>query len=661
MALSLPWLLLVLTVWSSVCNGSDTISAGESLFLNQTLISKQGRFEFGLFAPANSTNYYVGIWYKTIPIQTVVWVLNRNHSIQSSFRDTCLLQMSNGSLTLVANSKVIWRSMTSLFVTEALILDTGNFVLKNASGILWQSFHNPTDTWLPGAMVGIESKLTSWRNGDDPAIGDYSLGMEPNGGGELFIKKNGREMRWRSGIWQGVTLPAFSSASNTYNFSFVDGAFLTYKAKNESWVVRIVLSDYGAIHHLLWHERSQRWLIFASQPTDDACSRFAICGPNAVCDIRFSPICQCLDGFVPLVRGEWDDLDFSGGCRRIQPLQCDVDKMEFLKLSNIMFPAYAETLEIARKGICQLVCRVNCSCTAYANSDGGGCLLFTGDLIDSQRMPNDSGITLYVKMGHDDPPMKGKGNKIIVALVVPITCGILIISSLCILWWKKLRNIAHRSAHKNVSPRDLKTYFPTCISATGEDQSNEHELPIFSFASIALSTNNFSGSNKLGEGGFGPVYKAELANEHFVAVKKLSQTSGQGLQEFKNEVQLIAKLQHRNLVGILGCCVENEEKILVYEYMPNKSLDFFLFDPRKKARLSWEIRVRIIQGIAQGLLYLHHYSRLRIVHRATDTIRANESLTGSKSLISSGSRFKLSFFSPPNRSLWYVGIMFDIP
>lgn len=406
MAFSLSWLFLVLIVWSSVCNGSDTISAGESLFLNQTLISKQGRFELGLFAPANSSNYYVGIWYKTISVTTVVWVLNRNQSIQSSFRDTCLLQMSNGSLNLVVNSKVIWRSMASLYVSEAVLLDTGNFVLRYASGILWQSFDNPTDTWLPGAMVGINAKLISWRNEGDPAIGNYSLEMEPNGGGELFIKRNGRGTQWRSGIWQGVTLPSFSSVSSTYNFSFVDGAFLTYKVKNDSWVVRIVLSDYGEIRHLLWQERSQRWLIFAFQPTD-VCSNFAMCGPNAVCDISSGPPCQCLDGFVPLVRGEWDDLDFSGGCRRIRPMQCDVDKMEFLELSNIMFPAYAETLEIARLGICELVCRVNCSCTAYANSDGGGCLLFSGDLIDSQRMPNDSGITLYVKMGHGDPPMKG--------------------------------------------------------------------------------------------------------------------------------------------------------------------------------------------------------------------------------------------------------------
>ncbi|XP_042038206.1 receptor-like serine/threonine-protein kinase SD1-7 [Salvia splendens] len=149
----------------------------------------------------------------------------------------------------------------------------------------------------------------------------------------------------------------------------------------------------------------------------------------------------------------------------------------------------------------------------------------------------------------------------------------------------------------------------------GEAEDGCHELPIFSLGSIAASTNNFSITNKLGQGGFGPVYKGELANGQFVAVKRLSKRSRQGLEEFRNEMQLIAKLQHTNLVRILGCCDEKDEMILVYEYMPNKSLDCFLFAPSQKEVLDWNKRIHIISGIAQGLLYLHQYSRLRIVHR----------------------------------------------
>ncbi|XP_010503062.2 PREDICTED: cysteine-rich receptor-like protein kinase 10 [Camelina sativa] len=137
----------------------------------------------------------------------------------------------------------------------------------------------------------------------------------------------------------------------------------------------------------------------------------------------------------------------------------------------------------------------------------------------------------------------------------------------------------------------------------------------FDFKTIEAATNKFSDSNRLGQGGFGDVYEGMLPNGTEVAVKRLSKSSEQGVDEFKNEATLVAKLQHRNLVRLLGFCVEGEEKILVYEFVPNKSLDYFLFDPSKRSELSWKTRHKIIGGIARGVLYLHQDSRLRIIHR----------------------------------------------
>ncbi|XP_019444518.1 PREDICTED: cysteine-rich receptor-like protein kinase 15 [Lupinus angustifolius] len=144
---------------------------------------------------------------------------------------------------------------------------------------------------------------------------------------------------------------------------------------------------------------------------------------------------------------------------------------------------------------------------------------------------------------------------------------------------------------------------------------NSGDMHYFSLSTIKIATNYFSDDAKLGEGGFGPVFKGKLSNGREIAVKRLSFKSTQGLEEFKNEVMLIAKLQHRNLVKLLGCCVGENEKLLVYEYMANTSLDAFLFDPIKRIELDWPKRARIINGIAKGLVYLHEDSRLKIIHR----------------------------------------------
>ncbi|VAH38404.1 unnamed protein product [Triticum turgidum subsp. durum] len=136
-----------------------------------------------------------------------------------------------------------------------------------------------------------------------------------------------------------------------------------------------------------------------------------------------------------------------------------------------------------------------------------------------------------------------------------------------------------------------------------------------SYEDIVPATDGFSNSIVLGRGGFGIVYKGKLEGGKEVAVKRLTKCSDQGMEHFRNEVVLIAKLQHRNLVRLLGYCVHGAEKLLIYEYLPNKSLDYFLFDDAKRSMLDWPARFSIIKGVAKGLVYLHHDSRMTIIHR----------------------------------------------
>nr|POE60712.1 cysteine-rich receptor-like protein kinase 29 [Quercus suber] len=184
----------------------------------------------------------------------------------------------------------------------------------------------------------------------------------------------------------------------------------------------------------------------------------------------------------------------------------------------------------------------------------------------------------------------------IVVVVTTISAAVLIIS-ICICFYLRKRN-----------PRKK-------VESEAEDEISVVESLQFDFGTIRVATQNFSDANKLGEGGFGIVYKGKFSNGQEIAVKRLSRNSSQGEVEFKNEVMLVAKLQHRNLVRLLGFCLEGDERLLVYEFVPNGSLDRFIFDPIKRAQLNWEKRFQTIGGIARGLLYLHEDSQLRIIHR----------------------------------------------
>ncbi|KAH7662218.1 Non-specific serine/threonine protein kinase protein [Dioscorea alata] len=184
---------------------------------------------------------------------------------------------------------------------------------------------------------------------------------------------------------------------------------------------------------------------------------------------------------------------------------------------------------------------------------------------------------------------------IILAIVIPLVVAfnLLLLATFCYLWRRAIRK-----AHQ------------------GGGGIMNRECLMFDLGTLRDATENFTDANKLGEGGFGPVYKGELKDGQEIAVKRFFGTSAaRGLVELKNEVAFLAKLQHKNLVKLFGCCLEEEEKLLVYEYLPNTSLDRYLFDPVRCEQLDWITRFKIIEGTSRGLVYLHEDSRLKIIHR----------------------------------------------
>ncbi|KAK7342842.1 hypothetical protein VNO80_25798 [Phaseolus coccineus] len=166
----------------------------------------------------------------------------------------------------------------------------------------------------------------------------------------------------------------------------------------------------------------------------------------------------------------------------------------------------------------------------------------------------------------------------------------------------------------------LSVFVTFCIIRRRKRQHEDEELLgidtkpyTFSYSELKNATNDFNIENKLGEGGFGPVYKGTLNDGRVIAVKQLSVASHQGKSQFITEIATISAVQHRNLVKLYGCCIEGNKKLLVYEYLENKSLDQGLFS--NSLTLNWSTRYDICLGVARGLAYLHEESRLRIVHR----------------------------------------------
>ncbi|GFP89948.1 g-type lectin s-receptor-like serine/threonine-protein kinase at4g27290 [Phtheirospermum japonicum] len=523
----------------------------------ETMTSSKGTFELGFFSPENSRNRYVGIWYKRITAQTIVWVANRDSPIPETSSAT-LRVVDQGLLVLVNHKNgTVWSTNTSRTVHNpiAQLLDSGNLVC------------DPT---------GYPHK----------------------------VLKRGREVRYRSGPLSG---PGSSLRANSiFKFGLVmneNEVYYHYELFNNSVISRFTLTEGGVGQRSVWVDRTHGWVVYLTAPTDN-CDIYRACGSYGICRVDNSPVCGCLDKFTPNDPRGWDRGDWSNGCARRTPLDCE-NGDGFLKYSGVKLPDtqnswFSESMSLKE---CKELCSRNCSCTAYTSLDigrgGRGCLLWFGELVDIREIS--PGADIYIRMAsselvNNSTGLKGRKGEIII-VTLSLVIGIVLLSlSLMLYSWKRRK--VHNQQIEKVS-----------------GHNKNLELPLFDLSTLTKATDNFSTNNKLGEGGYGPVYKGFLEDGQEIAVKRLSTTSHQGVDEFKNEVICTAKLQHRNLVKLLGCCIQGEDYMLVYEYLTNKSLNLILFDPMKSMLLDWPRRLNIINGIARGLMYLHQDSRLRIIHR----------------------------------------------
>uniref|UniRef100_A0A8I6WWJ4 Receptor-like serine/threonine-protein kinase n=2 Tax=Hordeum vulgare subsp. vulgare TaxID=112509 RepID=A0A8I6WWJ4_HORVV len=590
--------VLLLTVTAASAAADSTLTRRSAIGGDQLrLVSPGDIFQLGLFSVANHTKWFLGIWFTVSP-EAVIWVANRDRPLNASSSgilalsgrgDLVLLDAASNNETVwssnssaaASNNETVWSSNSSA-AAVAQLGDNGNLMLADAAGaVLWQSFDHPTNTYVSEMRIGkdvetgAEWSLSSWRHDHDPSAGDFRYVMDTRGSPELHIwRKERKSKTYRTGPWNGVRfsgIPEMATYKGMFEFQFTDTAdevSYMYHASVGSPPSRVVLHESGVIQRMVWNSAALGWSIFWSGPRDE-CDKYGVCGAFGVCNEVDAVVCGCVRGFRPRSPAEWRMRNASGGCVRSTPLQCGGG---FYGLRGVKLPETHGSSVDAGASLeeCRRRCLANCSCTAYAASDirggdgGSGCIQWCGELVDTRFI--DGGQDIFVRLAMSD----------------------------------------------------LATMFDGIIRG---------KCPMYDFETIRAATGGFHPENEIGRGGFGIVYKGQMQDGQKIAVKKLSTNNRvQGMKEFKNDVDLIARLQHRNLVRLLGCCIHYSDRILVYEYMSNKSLDNFIFDLRRRATLSWKTRMDIILGVARGLLYLHQDSRHTMIHR--DLKAANVLLNG---------------------------------
>lgn len=634
------FVLFLLHFGSELCSAIDTITSTQFLRDPDSIISNNSIFKLGFFSPPNSTNRYVGIWYTHPSVMEVIWVANRNNPLTDS---SGVLKISDDGNLQVSNAKnqILWSSNNSNPTTRfsvAQLQNFGNLVLQANSTVIWQSAQHPTDSFLPNTRLTVSNDtdlrhvLQSWKSPSDPSNGRFSVGTDYSGLFQIIIFE-GDYPHWRSGPWNGNIFIGTRYHNTGFGNIFINsGSFtqevdggvtsLVFTGANESLLSHYELSYEGIIAQKWWDDGSKKWGITWKAPETE-CDIYGTCGEFGICNPETSPLCSCLKGFEPKNEEEWKRGNWTNGCVRKKQLQCGVQGGEedgFLRLQKMKVPDNAEWTVGLNIDQCRSKCFSSCSCLAYAYDTGIACMTWSRSLFDIAAL-DPGGADLYLRLAQSELGNSKTKRRAVIA--VAVIFGSAAVAAIILSLWKwrarpKSRlppNRHTRSQFPSGNKIETKKATPVQHLFEQKTQAISEDLQLLTFEKLAKATNNFHESNKLGTGGFGQVYKGKLEDGQAIAVKRLSRTSGQGVEEFMNEVAVISKLQHRNLVKLLGCCAEGEEKMLIYEYMPNKSLDAFLFDPAKRKTLDWEKRFNIIEGICRGLVYLHRDSRLRIIHR----------------------------------------------
>ncbi|CAA0812961.1 Protein kinase superfamily protein [Striga hermonthica] len=599
--LSLIWVSGIILLGSVV---SDQIVPGSRLYAGEdrAWVSDNGSFAFG-FAPVSSKEdrFQLGVWYAQIPgDRTLVWSADINSPVP---RGATVELQTDGDLVLrhPSTTTTAWSSNTSLLgIQSASMSENGNFILFGP-GLqpAWQTFSHTSDTLLPGQPLTVSLELKS---------SSYTLKMlqQPNSL-SLALAFNTPEPGSNLTYWSGPDISNVTGdevvavLDSAGNFGILygpsgEGAVYVYKNDNESRSAlnrtgpgpvprRLTLETNGNLRLYKWAHRWVSEWAAVSNPCDIA----GTCG-NGICRLdrsQTNPSCTGLPGH-PV-----------GKCSPNSEISV-VQQTGYYYSESSVIANYSD-LETVSK--CGDMCLSDCECVGSVyglDEENAYCWVLRELEFGGYENP---GSTLFVKVepgsgGGSSGGLSARQGKV---LVLPIVLSMTVLVGLlfCLLYIN-----VHRK-------RKLKRALESSLIVSG--------VPVrFSYRDLQLKTSSFS--QLLGTGGFGSVYKGCLSDGTLIAVKKLDRVLPHGEKEFVTEVNTISSMHHMNLVRLCGYCSEGSQRLLVYEFMKNGSLDKWIFPPYTyqgsldNRVLDWSTRFRIAIGTAQGIAYFHEQCRDRIIH-----------------------------------------------
>ncbi|KAL7208754.1 hypothetical protein ACSBR1_030481 [Camellia fascicularis] len=602
----------------------SNISLGSSLtpITNSSWLSPSGLYAFGFYPERNG--YLVGVFIVGIPEKTVVWTANRDNPPVPG--NATLALTSEGSL-IVQQPQTQNISIADITqpASSASMLDSGNFVLYDSNHkIIWQSFDSATDTLLPGQILLSVPDLISSVSETDHSTGNYRFGLLPDGN-LVSLPQSGIALQyvyWQSGTTgsgdnctlnldvDGHLYILNATANNIHNVT--DAEPPTKEAK--IYMVRLDVDGiFRAYSHTL--DSNGKWSIWWNS-TSNKCDPLGQCGFNGFCVLQDTNAdCKCIPGFTFVNPG-----NRAAGCVRNFTIESCNKTGSFgngntrniiRALENTVWDENSySVLQLSSRQECEDVCLQDCNCEVALYKDGQ-CKKQRLPLRYGRRNLDDTNVAL-IKVGtsdepitkaipgaQDNPPMKAKKKLHVDILIIGISLsalGLMVLAISGVLVYKNHVFLAYKKIVDEKWNLEL---------------GKEVALRTFTLAELEQVTNGFK--EELGRGPFGTVFKGIISyNSKDVAVKRLDKVSTEGEREFQTEIKVIGRTHHRNLVHLIGYCLEGPHRLLVYEYMRNGSLADFIFTPENRS--SWDERIGIALDVARGILYLHEECETQIIH-----------------------------------------------